>query len=140
MIKDLISEVRKDNCIIKHKEEELQRLQVLCEISGISYGGEKGSTSRNTNKQEQSYLEYIEFKDALARYICDALAKRKQLMELIDKLQSKQEIDILYKYCFENLSLRQIAEATGYTKQAIHKIYLKALENLEKELTKVDES
>lgn len=138
MVKELINEVRKENWIVKHKEEELIRLQTLCEVSGISYGDEKGSGSRNINKNEQLYLRYIALKDELKQYIAEALEKRKKLMQLIDNLDSPQAIDVMYKYCLEGQMLRQIGEQMNYTKQAVHKIYLKSIEVMEKELTKVD--
>lgn len=131
-VKELISNVRKENLTVKHKQEELIRLQTLCEVSGISYGGEKGSGSRNNNKNEQSYLRYILFKDELKRYIAEALENRKKLMKLIDNLESHQAIDVMYKYCFEGQTLRQIGEQMNYTKQAVHKIYLKSIEEMEK--------
>ena len=138
-VKELIVKVRKENKIVQHKQEELARLEALCGVSGISYDAKEGTSgSRNVNKNEQSYLRYIEFKDDLKEYIAAALSSRKKLMALIDKLESHQAIDIMYKYCMENQTLRQIGEEKSYTKQAIHKIYTRSIEEMDKELTKVD--
>lgn len=140
-VKELIQKVRKEDWTVKHKIEELDRLEALCGVSGISYGLKEGSSgSRNINKNEQSYLRYIQYKDELNQYISEALEDRKLLMKLIDSLSKHQYIDVMYKYCMENYTLQQVAIKKNYTKQAVHKIYLKCIEEMEKELTKVDQS
>lgn len=138
-VKELIIKVRREDWTVKHKQEELQRLEALCGVSGISYSAKEGSSgSRNINKNEQSYLRYIEYKDELELYIAEALESRRLLMRLIDSLDNHRHVDVMYKYCMENYTLQQIAIKKNYTKQAVHKIYLKCIEEMEKELTKVD--
>ena len=139
-VKELIKRVRKENMIVKHKEDELYRLKTLCGVSGISYGGEKGSGSRNINKNEQSYLKYITFKDELNIYIGKAIENRRKLMALIDTLDNHIEIDVMYKYCIENYTIGMIADEMNYSRQAVHKTYIKAIEKMEKDYTEVDKS
>lgn len=135
-VKELIQKVRTETVIVRHKEEELYRLETLCGVSGIRYGGEKGSGSRNINKNEQSYLNYIEFKDELSEYIQETLENRKRMMALIDTLKNRQAVNIMYKYCMENYTIRQIADELNYSRQSVHRIYLNAIEEMEKSIQK----
>ena len=97
-VKELIIKVRREDWTVKHKQEELQRLEALCGVSGISYDAKEGSSgSRNINKNEQSYLRYIEYKDELERYIVEALESRRLLMRLIDSLDNHRHVDVMYK-------------------------------------------
>lgn len=133
---ELVKEVRKDNRIIEHKIEELERLKTRCEATGISLEGERVSGSHNVSRVENSYLRYIEYKDELERYIQKALDKRKILMDLVDTLDKQQEIDVMYKYCLFNMTLLQIADIMSYSKPNVHKIYRKAIDTMQKRVNK----
>ena len=137
-VRELIANVRKDNRIGGHKMDELERLKSLCHVTGVNLEGERVSGSHNNSRVEQSYLKYISFKDDLEKYISSAMARRDQLMQLIDMaLESQQAIDIMYKYCLFNMSMLQVADILGYTKQNVYKIYNQSIKRMQE---KVDES
>jgi DNA-directed RNA polymerase sigma subunit (sigma70/sigma32) len=126
MVKDLIEEVRRDNTIVSHKKEELERFMALCGISGISFE-ERTSGSPNPHAGESKIIHYLEYKEELELYIASANVKRQQLMRMLDTLGAKLSIDVMYMYCLENRTMSFIAKKTNYTKQRIYQVYEKAV-------------
>lgn len=128
-IKELISTVRKENELVIHKQEELERLIALCGVAGVSFE-EKISATPNPNGQEMKYLNCIMYKKELEKFINDSVVKRSVLMKFIDSLEDNREIRIMYMYCLENRSKAYIAKNMNYTKQRIHQMYNDTLEKL----------
>lgn len=126
MVKDLIEEVKRDNTIVSHKKEELERFMALCGISGISFE-ERTSGSPNPSAGELKILNYLEYKEELECYIASANVKRQKLMRMLDTLDSKLSIDVMYMYCLENRTMSLIAKKMNYTKQRIYQVYEKAV-------------
>lgn len=138
-IKELIDSVKNDYKLVELKEEELLRLENLCGVSGISYD-EKASTSPNPNRQEQVYLNYIEFKEELEKFKASTIKNRITLRKLIDGLNTALSREVMYEYCLNNISISRLAKKYHYTRQAVYKIYNDAVEEMQKEFTKVDKS
>ena len=130
-VRELIKEVRRDNRIVRHKEEEIERLKSRCHVAGVSFEGERVSGSHNNSRVEDAILNYIAYKDKLKDYIAAAIVKRDQLQDMIDQLGSEQEISVMYKYCLGDLTLLQIADVMDYSKPAVYKIYSKAVDKMQ---------
>lgn len=129
---ELIKKVRKDNRIIKYKLEELERLENLCGVSGISFE-EKVQGGSNSKGKENAYLNYIEYKDELEKYILQSIGDKKKLSKIIDeKVSETKMIEVMYQYCFENKTLQQIADTLHYGKTSIYRMYRYAIEEMER--------
>ena len=134
-VMDLIARVRRENKIIKYKLEELERLENLCGISGINF--EEKVQSSNTKGKEQTYLNYIEYKDELQSYINQAVGHRNRLNKLIDRcVKEPNMVEVMYQYCFENKTLQQIADSMHYGKTSIYRMYRYAVDEMEQHWNK----
>lgn len=136
-INKLIVEVRKENTILMSKTEELERLKSICEVTGVSFEGERVSGSRNTSRVEQAYLNYIEYEAEIDRYIAETKAKRKMLNDLIDTLENQLEIKVMYEYCLANMSIQEIANKNHRSRSNVYDIYNKAKNTLQESVNKV---
>ena len=135
-VMDLIARVRRENKIIKYKLEELERLENLCGISGINFE-EKVQSSNNAKGKEQTYLNYIEYKDELQSYINQAVGHRNRLNKLIDRcVKEPNMVEVMYQYCFENKTLQQIADSMHYGKTSIYRMYRYAVDEMEQHWNK----
>lgn len=133
-ITKLIVEVRKENTILIRKTEELERLLSICHVTGVNMEGERVSGSHNNSRMEQAYLNYIEYKDELEKYIANTKAKRKKLNDLIDTLESQQAIDVMYKYCLANMSIQEIANTNKWSRSNVYRIYNEAKKVLQERM------
>lgn len=129
-IKELIQKVRDDHDIVRIKEEECERLKDLCGVHAISYG-ERVSSTPNPNRQEQIYLNYIEYRDEFERFKQSTINNRIKLALAIDSLDNALSRDIMYQYCLNHKSFKKIAYAYHYSRQNIYKIYNNAIEELD---------
>lgn len=137
MIKKLIKQVRIDTKEVEEKTLELERLKALCEVTGVNFEGERVSGTRNNKRGEQNLLNLIEYGDYLKKYISETVKRRYTLSMLIDELENENQRKIITLYGLKNMSMQEIADKTGYTRQNAYKIYKKGLEKIQ-ELTKVD--
>ena len=139
-INKLIVEVRKENTILMNKTEELERLKSICEVTGVSFEGERVSGSRNNSRVEQAYLNYIEYEAEIDRYIAETKAKRKMLNDLIDTLENQLEIKVMYEYCLANMSIQEIANKNHRSRSNVYDIYNKAKNTLQESVNKNGQS
>lgn len=135
-ITKLIVEVRRENTILMRKTEELERLRSICHVTGVNMEGERVSGSHNNSRVEQAYLNYIEYKDEVDEYISKTKAKRKLLNDLIDTLESQQEIEVMYKYCLANMSVQDIANTSNWSRSNVYRIYNKARNTIQESMNK----
>ena len=126
-IRELIKDVKNDIQRLRGKIEELEVRKNKCYISGINYEGEKVSGSTNTSRVEKTYLEYIDFKDKLESFKEQVKNKRDELIYWIDQLDDPKSIQVMYKYCLSEMSIKEVADEIGYSKPNVHKIYKKSI-------------
>jgi DNA-directed RNA polymerase specialized sigma subunit len=62
---------------------------------------------------------------------------KQQILKVLEKLSAK-DYGVLHRYYIRHMTLEQIAEDMGYSRQQISKIKKKALENLEMRLNAVE--
>lgn len=136
-LRELIEIVIRENAMIEHKKNELLKLKTLCEGTGISYE-EKGGSTPNPDSVERRYLNYIEYKDKLKECIYDSLHNRKKLMSIIDTLEDRKEINLMYMYCFEGKTISAIARKMNYTRQRMYQMLNEIIDKLEKDYTEFD--
>jgi DNA-directed RNA polymerase specialized sigma subunit len=60
-------------------------------------------------------------------------------VDLIDRVLSKREARIVYQVLWDGKSLSHIGEEMGISKQRVHQLYNRALQNLKEELTQTGE-
>lgn len=126
-VEKLIKDVKKRNTIIKLKQDELLRLKTLCEVSGISFEGDKVTGSRDTEAKSKAYNKYITFKDKLHEYIVETIVIREELTEIICMLEKPLNIKVMSEYCLEDKSFKKVANEIGYSKSRIIDIYNESL-------------
>lgn len=133
----LIKEVKTDKVKLQCKVEELERLETLCHVSGVSYEGDRVTGSTDNSRIEKAYLKYIEVNDNLKEFISKHLEERKLLVSILDMLDKPKDIEVMYQYCLTDMSLKDVGDKLGYSKPSVHKIYKNSVKVLQE---KVDES
>ena len=132
--KELLDEISKQNIIIEHKLEELERLKVMCEMSGISFEGEK---VQGSSAERNMMVEYIEMKDEVMAYIKESYKLKKQLMNIVDKIANKKCVEVIYKRYFENMKMYDIANELNYSHQRVYQLHKEALREIDGRLEEI---
>lgn len=128
--KELLEEIRNDDLILKVRLEELERLKRLCEISGISFEGEKVQTSSNPQRTSNALIEYIQVKDDFDKFFKEALEKRKRGLLIVESIKNKKCIKVIYNRYFHNMKFEEIATKTGYSIRRVYQLHNEGLDEI----------
>lgn len=130
--KEYLNQIKKLDVLINIKKEELEELRAKAEGGSIRYDGDGSkTTSRDVHKQERLYLDIIELEEKINKKIVELANKKQEVLDTIDKLDSHDEIKVLYLRYFKYLKWEEIAVSMNYSYMHVHRIHGKALENIQ---------
>ena len=127
--KEYLLQVRKIDCLIREKREEIEQINDLLRVHGVSY--EKvPSDNHGTDKMQKLILKKIELEDELREKMIDLLTQKREIMNTVDLLERPEEIEVIYARYFRYKKWEEIAEQMGYEERQIYRIHGYALLNL----------
>lgn len=126
-LKDLI----KIQVLIKSKVEMLKVLSSKAEYKGISYGAEVSSNGIG-NSSEEILLRIIDKEQELNADIDKYSKMLTESMELIDRLENPQHIQVIYKRYLQNKRWENIAVEMNRDLRQIYRLHGEALVELQK--------
>lgn len=127
--KEYLQQVRKIDCLIREKREEIEQINDLLRVHGVSYD-KMPSDSHSTDKMQKLILRKIELEDELREKMIDLLAQKRAIMNTVDQLERPEEIEVIYARYFRYKKWEEIAEQMGYDERNIYFIHGRALFHL----------
>ena len=119
----------------KAKQEEIEKIESLL-LQGVSFGEKLGSGT-NLNKNEHIIFRLIELKDQLNWQLEELIEKQVEIMGMIDRLSSAEEISILHKRYLQSKKFVVIADEMSYSRQQVYRIHDQAVADIQKLLNDV---
>ena len=119
----------------KAKQEEIEKIESLL-LQGVSFGEKLGS-GNNLNKNEHIIFRLIELKDQLNWQLEELIEKQVEIMGMIDRLSSAEEISILHKRYLQSKKFVVIADEMSYSRQQVYRIHDQAVADIQKLLNDV---
>ena len=136
--KEYLKQIKTLDIKIKNKSLELEDIENKMKgVTGISYEEKTSGSVNNKSPQEKLVHKYIAYKDELEKDINKLAKCKSQAMNLIDKIEDADCLDVLYKRYFQFKKWEQIAIEKNYSYQGICKIHGKALKSLNKVLNSI---
>lgn len=121
----------------KAKQEEIEKIESLL-LQGVSFGEKLGS-GNNLNKNEHIIFRLIELKDQLNWQLEELIEKQVEIMGMIDKLSSAEEISILHKRYLQSKKFVVIADEMNYSERQVYRVHDQAVADIQKLLNDVIE-
>lgn len=126
--KTYLQKIRLYDVQIDNKLEELARLRAMSTKVTPTLSGDVVSGSRSQDKLGNTVAKIMALEADVDRRV-DALCDLKQTaMEIIDRLQNPNHIEVLHKRYFQYKSLEQISVDMGYSYRNVCYIHGKALQ------------
>jgi DNA-directed RNA polymerase specialized sigma subunit len=126
--KTYLQKIRLYDVQIDNKLEELARLRAMSTKVTSTLSGDVVSGSRSQDKLGNTVAKIMALEADVDRRV-DALCDLKQTaMEIIDRLQNPNHIEVLHKRYFQYKSLEQISVDMGYSYRNVCYIHGKALQ------------
>lgn len=126
--KTYLQKIRLYDVQIDNKLEELARLRAMSTKVTSTLSGDVVSGSRSQDKLGNTVAKIMSLEADVDRRV-DALCDLKQTaMEIIDRLQNPNHIEVLHKRYFQYKSLEQISVDMGYSYRNVCYIHGKALQ------------
>jgi DNA-directed RNA polymerase specialized sigma subunit len=126
--KTYLQKIRLYDVQIYNKLEELARLRAMSTKVTSTLSGDVVSGSRSQDKLGNTVAKIMALEADVDRRV-DALCDLKQTaMEIIDRLQNPNHIEVLHKRYFQYKSLEQISVDMGYSYRNVCYIHGKALQ------------
>lgn len=119
----------------KAKQEEIEKIESLL-LQGVSFGEKLGS-GNDLNKNEHIIFRLIELKDQLNWQLEELIEKQVEIMGMIDRLSSAEEISILHKRYLQSKKFVVIADEMSYSRQQVYRIHDQAVADIQKLLNDV---
>ena len=127
--KEYLKQIKTLDIKIKNKSLELEDIENKMKgVTGISYEEKTSGSVNNKSPQEKLVHKYIAYQDELEKDINKLAECKSQAMNLIDKIEDADCVDVLYKRYFQFKKWEQIAVEKNYSYQGICKIHGKALQ------------
>ena len=121
----------------KAKQEEIEKIESLL-LQGVSFEEKLGS-GNNLNKNEHIIYRLIELKDQLNYQLAELVEKQVEIMGMIDRLSSAEEISILHKRYLQSKKFIVIADEMNYSERQVYRVHDQAVADIQKLLNDVIE-
>ena len=121
----------------KAKQEEIEKIESLL-LQGVSFEEKLGS-GNNLNKNEHIIFRLIELKDQLNWQLEELIEKQVEIMGMIDRLSSAEEISILHKRYLQSKKFVVIADEMNYSERQVYRVHDQAVADIQKLLNDVIE-
>ncbi len=129
-VRKFLKDLNKIQVLIKSKTELIKLLNSKAEYKGISYGDEAGGSG--TSDHMDLIMEILDKEKELKEAIDNYSKMLTDAMELIDKLENPQQIQVLYKRYLQNKRWENIAVELNRDMRQIYRMHGEALIALQK--------
>lgn len=133
--KEYLNQARVINARIQARKDEITRLEAML-LRGISYEGEVGSSTPNSNGNEQIIFKIVELKGLLNHQLLELVDKQTEILATIDRLTEANEIVVLSKRYLQMKAWTTICNEMGYSDARVYQIHKSALDHID-ELLKI---
>ena len=136
-VREKFENIKMLSTLIDNKLEEIASLRgIATSITGVLQdvpGHAKGLTS---DKVGDTTAKIVDLENEMMQDVNKLMDLRRESLKLVDKLDEPDEQRIVYLRYFKFLTWSKIADETHYTREGARKICFRAVDKLEKELTK----
>lgn len=132
--KEFLQQVRTIDIIIDNKREEIRKLRSMIEISAVKYEGCKTQSSGNHDKTANIICRIVDLENEINIEIEKLLNAKQEIMNVIDKINDPEMIDLLYRRYIHFEKWEKIAYKMNYSLRGIYKLHGRALQEIEKKL------
>ena len=115
---------------IKACELEIERLMTVATKMTPNYDP-VGSSSHN-NKIEEAVIKMNEYKSSLTTMVVDALEKKTECLNKLQKVEPASLRKILLLYYFHDMTIEKVAESIGKSPRWTYEMYITALDEYAK--------
>lgn len=135
-VKEFLRSVREQDRLLRAYEQELEDLRRRAYNISSPKLGDKIQSNHLATLDE--IVDKLDSQIEKVNAACDELIdKRDNAKALIDKVEDKSARCVLYRYYILIQAWEQIAVEMNYTIRWVYKLHGKALQDLEKEFTKI---
>lgn len=124
--KEYLQQVRVIDCLIREKKEQIESINDMLRVHGISYD-KIPNDCHETDQTEKLIILKIELEKELKKSMIDLLNRKREIMNMVDRLDKPEEIQIIYSRYFKYKKWDEIAEQMGYEERQIYRIHGYAL-------------
>lgn len=112
---EFLHEIRADFIYIMNKSRELKCFDYMIDLSGINYNPDKVQSSPRQDGLELKAIRHMETIKEIKADIAEAMERRVKridhAMDLISKIESKEQQDVLIMRYIEHMNWSEILEA-----------------------------
>lgn len=127
--KEFLRSIRRAECLIERKREQIERMRDLAVHSGVSY--EEGRGSRRIQDSKAEIVARIaDTEKEMERQIDELIDMKLEAMRMIDSLSDGDTADVLYMRYFEHRKWSDIAEAKHHSLDWVYKKHREGLKNI----------
>lgn len=105
---------------ISRKNEQMNRLKEMAENVSISYS-DRVQTSNVGDRVSNMVNKRVDISFEIDIMIDELVDLKRELLNLLDRLEDERFIDVLYKRYFEYKSWDDISEDMGYSKRQVQR-------------------
>lgn len=140
--KTLLERVKLIDSLIKTKRKEISRLyDVAAGFSAIDYSKSKVTGGRmNSTEDRLINLSSNNETDKLKKEIKQLEDERKEILDLVYKLDDPNQVKVIYSRYFEDKDLVTIAREMFYSRSTVFKIQRQALDKLDEIINTIDDN
>jgi len=128
--KEYLNQARVINARIQARKDEITRLEAML-LRGISYEGDVGSSTPNSNGNEQIIFKIVELKGLLNHQLLELVEKQTEILATIDRLTEANEIVVLSKRYLQMKAWTTICNEMGYSDARVYQIHKSALDHID---------
>lgn len=135
--KEYMSQLRRLDAQIRNKRLEMEDIwNRMKGVQAINYEPKEGiSGTKNTKSPQEKYFNlYEQYRNDLKRTLMESIAKRKEVMEVVDSIENGYYIDLLHKRYFQYESWEQIASEMNYSLPYVYQLHGEALQEVKKRI------
>lgn len=127
--KEILRSIYETECLIRKREERLERLREIAEHSGIGYGEEGGRGTRTVQDTKAEMVAMIvDTEEEIGKLKGELLGIRLECMRMIDSLE---HADVFYMRYFEYMKWEDIAKAKYRSIDWVFRVHRQGLSQLE---------
>lgn len=138
--KDYLMQIRHINTLINNKQAEIDRLKSLATTITPTLKWDAGAGGGNNDKIGTAIAKIIDLQVELNQEVDRMIELKREIIGIVDQLENRKYIDIIYKRYFEFMTWEQIACEMGKSYQWVCKLHGRALSEVKKILKKISDS
>lgn len=133
--KEYLLQIRKAECLIRNKQNQIDELKSLLSYRGVNYG-ERVSGGKPLTDAEL-IAKIVDFESDINGEIDKLVDLKREIMSTVDKLDDTSLIDLIYKRYFNYMTWERIAVELDLCIRQVYRKHGEALVKIQKIINEV---